>query len=105
MGKHIKTWNILSRLLFLLVFVVSIGVFFMTHTGDSWVDFAINMAFDAIAVLFLVIYFETCARPLAKAVWALDSVTRDIRSSGDDQKALWARYSRDRAPLRLPPPG
>lgn len=86
-------------MLFLLVFVISLGVFFMTHTGDNWVDFAINMAFDAIAVLFLVIYFETCARPLAKTVWALDSVTRDIQSSGEDQKTLWNRYSRDIAPF------
>ncbi len=99
MGKHIKAWNILSRLLFVFVFIISVGVFFLTRSGNGWVDFAINLVFDIVAILFIIVYFEGCARPLGKAVWSLDAVTRDILSSREDQRGLWARYGRDAAPF------
>jgi biopolymer transport protein ExbB/TolQ len=99
MGNHIKAWNALSRVLFLLVFAASLGVFYLTHTGESYADLIINLSFDLVAALFLVIYFAGCARPLVKVASALSRATDDILRFEDDTKALWERFIRESAPF------
>ncbi len=99
MGKRIKAWNVLSRALFILVFAASIGVFYLTKTGEGWTDFIINLIFAVAAGVFLIIYFAGCARPLAKVASAIARVTDSIRasgeSSGESSKELWTRYSQN----------
>jgi hypothetical protein len=99
MGNRIKGWNVLSRVLFILVFVASLGVFYLTHTGEGYTDLVINLAFDLVAALFLVIYFAGCARPVAKVASALSRVTDEIVQSPDDTKTLWERFSKNTAPF------
>ena len=93
MGNRIKAWNVLSRIVLIVVFAASIGVFYFTRSGIGWTDFIINLVFAVIAGTFLIVYFAGSARPLARVAAALDRVTDDIRSSGADPKELWARYS------------
>ena len=93
MGNRIKAWNVLSRVVLILVFAASIGVFYFTRSGNGWTDFIINLVFAVIAATFLIVYFAGSARPLARVAAALDRVTDDIRSSGAEPKELWARYS------------
>ena len=45
MGNRIKAWNLLSRVVFILVFAASIGVFWLTRTGEGFLDFVINLVF------------------------------------------------------------
>lgn len=97
MGNRIKAWNVLSRVIFILVFAASIGVFWLTRTGEGFTDFIINLVFAFLAGLFLVIYFAGSARPLAKVAAALSRVTENIRGSDEEPKALWARYSQNTA--------
>lgn len=99
MGTRIKLWNIFSRVLFILVFAASVGVFYMTRTGEGWVDFIINLIFDGIAAAALIAYFAGCARPVARVASALSRVTEDILLSDEDTKSLWARYSQNPAPF------
>jgi hypothetical protein len=99
MGNRIKAWNALSRVLFILAFAASLGVFYLTHTGESYVDLIINLTFDLVAALFWVIYFAGCARPLSKMASAMSRVTDNILQSSDDQKTLWERYGKNTAPF------
>ncbi len=95
MGKKIKAWNALSRVLFLIVFAASIGVFWLTRTGEGLTDFLINLVFAAVAGIFLVIYFEGSARPLARIASALSRKASDIRNSDETPRELWTRYSQN----------
>ena len=95
MGKRIKAWNVISRILFILVFAASIGVFYLTKTGEGWTDFIINIIFAVIAAIFLICYFAGCARPLAGVASALSRVTENIRSSGETPKERWSRFSQN----------
>ena len=97
MGNRIKAWNLLSRVLFILVFAASIGVFYLTRSGNGWTDFIINLVFALIAAVFLIVYFAGSARPLARAASALARVTDNIRGTGEDTKELWTRYSQNGA--------
>lgn len=97
MGKRIKAWNLLSRILFILVFAASIGVFYLTRSGNGLTDFIINLVFAVIAAVFLIIYFAGSARPLARVASALANVTEDIRVSREDTKELWPRFSQNSA--------
>ena len=99
MGKSTKLWGLLSRLLFALVFVASIGVFFITKTGSGWVDFIINMMFSGLVLLFLVIFFEGCIGPMGRVTSALRHVTDDIRTDAGSQGELWQNYGTDLAPF------
>ncbi len=99
MGKRITLWNVISRILFLVVFAASVGVFYMTRSGEGYVDLMINLIFDAIAGLALVVYFEGCARPAARLASALNRVTADILGSDEDMRSLWGRYSQNPAPF------
>ena len=75
MGRKVKAWNVFSRLIFLLAFAGSAGAFWFTRTGGGTMDLVINAAFDVIAALFIIIYFEGCARPLSRVVSSLSQVT------------------------------
>ena len=99
MGNRIKAWNVLSRILFILVFAASLAVFWFTRTGEGYMDLIINLVFAAAAAIFLIIYFAGSARPLAKVAAALSDVTEDIVESGDDPKKLWERYGRNEKPF------
>ena len=96
MGNRIKAWNVVSRVIFILVFAASIGVFYLTKTGEGWTDFIINLIFAVIAGIFLIIYFAGSARPLAKVAAALDRVTdNSIHGSAETPKERWARFSQN----------
>ena len=95
MGNRIKAWNVVSRILFIVVFAASIGVFYLTRTGEGWTDFIINLVFAAIAAAFLIRYFAGSARPLAKEAAALARVTDNIRGSAESSRDRWARYSQN----------
>ncbi len=95
MGNRIKAWNIFSRLLFILVFAASIGAFYLTRTGQGYMDFVINLVFAFIAAAFLIGYFAGCARPLARVVTALARVTDNIQRSGEEPRDIWNRYSQN----------
>ena len=97
MGNRIKAWNVLSRILFILVFAASIGVFYLTRSGNGWTDFIINIVFAVIAAIFLIVYFAGSARPLARVASALARVTDNIRGTGEDTRELWTRYSQNGA--------
>ena len=99
MGNRIKAWNVLSRILFIVVFAASLAVFWFTRTGKGYMDLAINLVFAAAAACFLIAYFAGCARPMAKTAAALSRVTEDIIESGDDPKTLWERYSQREKPF------
>ena len=99
MNHHIKAWNAVSRLIFILVFAASLAVFWFTRTGEGYLDLAINLVFAVIAMIFLIVYFAGCARPLAKMVTALSRVTEDIFRAADDPKRLWEKYGQDPAPF------
>ncbi len=95
MGKRIKAWNVFSRILFLVVFAASIGVFWLTRTGTGYTDFFINLVFAALAGIFLILYFEGSARPLARIASALARKTEDIRDADATPRELWNRYSQN----------
>ena len=99
MGNRIKAWNVLSRVLFIIVFAASLAVFWFTRTGRGYMDLIINLVFAAAAAIFLIIYFAGSARPLARVAAALSDVTEDIEESGDDPKKLWERYGRNEKPF------
>lgn len=99
MGGRIRARNVLSRVLFILVFAASLGVFYLTRTGEGYMDFIINLIFAAVAATVLMVYFVGCARPLSRMALALDRVTESILASADDAKTLWSRYSQDPTPF------
>ena len=99
MGNRIKAWNLLARVMFIVVFAASLGVFYFTRSGNGWSDLIINLVFAVIAALFLIGYFAGCARPLARMAAALDRVTQQLEESDEDRKTLWARYSQNTAPF------
>ena len=93
--KGTRTWNVAGRLLFLLAFAASAAVFWFARTDEGYMDLVINGVFDAVAALFVIIYFEGCARPLGKVVSSLRRVTEEIRSSRGGPEAMWERLSRE----------
>lgn len=93
--KGARTWNVAGRLLFLLAFAASAAVFWFARTGEGYMDLIINGVFDAVAALFVIIYFEGCARPLGKVVSSLRRVTEEIRGSRGGPEAMWERFSRE----------
>ena len=99
MGTRIKIWNLISSILFILAFAASLGVFYLTKSGQGYTDFIINLVFDTIAAIFLLIYFFGCAGPVAKMAAALDRVKEDILRSEEDTKTIWARFSKNPAPF------
>lgn len=99
MGTRIKLWNLFSALLFILAFAASLGVFYLTRSGEGYTDFIINLAFDAVAAIFILIYFLGCAGPVARMASALSRVKDDILCAEEEPKALWARYSKNNAPF------
>lgn len=99
MGTRIKIWNLISSILFILAFAASLGVFYLTKSGQGYTDFIINLVFDTIAALFIVIYFFGCARPVARMAAALDRVKEDILRSEEDTKTIWVRFSKNPAPF------
>ena len=99
MGTRIKLWNFFSALLFILAFAASLGVFYLTRAGEGHLDFIINLIFDALAAIFILIYFLGCAGPAARMASALNRVKNDILCAEEEPKALWARYSKNNAPF------
>lgn len=95
MGTRVKAWNVFSRIVFLLAFAASAGVFYLTRTGEGYIDLIINLAFDVVAAIFIIIYFEGCARPLARVTAALARVTDSIRGTRGDPDSLWDAYGKD----------
>lgn len=95
MGMRVKVWNAVSRVLFLLAFAASAAVFWFARTGGGYLDLAINGAFDVVAALFIIIYFEGCARPLSKVAVSLMRVTDEIRVSRGKPDSMWDRFSRE----------
>ena len=95
MGKRITAWNFISRVLFLLVFAASIGVFWLTRTGEGFADFIINLIFAVLAAGFLIGYFVGCAGPLGRVTAALARVTENIENAGQTPRELWDRYSQN----------
>lgn len=96
MGRKIKGLNALGRILFLLIFIVSLGVFWLTRSGDGWIDFILNCVFDLIAIGFILAYFASSARPLARLACALDETAEEIRSRAGvgDSAALWKEFGK-----------
>ncbi len=99
MGTKIRLWNTFGYILFLLVFAASLGVFYFTRSGDGYVDFMINLVFEAVIAVFLVVYIFGCAAPAARMVAKLNRVREDILCAEEDPKSLWARYSKNPAPF------
>ncbi len=99
MGTKIRLWNTFGYILFLLVFAASLGVFYFTRSGDGYVDFMINLVFEAVIAVFLVVYIFGCAAPAARMVAKLNRVREDILCAEEDPKTLWARYSKNPAPF------
>ena len=99
MGTRIKAWNVLSRILFIIVFAASLAVFWFTHTGNSYTDLIINLVFAAAAGCFLIGYFAGCARPLAKTAAALSDAAEDIEEAGADIKTIRDRFASREAPF------
>jgi len=99
MGTRIRLWNVFSALLFILAFAVSLGVFYFTHTGENYMDLVINLAFDVLAAIFVLIYFIGCAGPAARMAAALRRVKNDILCAEEEPKNLWTRYSKNTAPF------
>lgn len=99
MGTRIRLWNFFSALLFILAFAASLGVFYLTRAGEGHMDFLINLVFDALAAIFILIYFLGCAGPAARMASALNRVKNDILCADEEPKALWARYSKNNAPF------
>lgn len=94
MGKRVKALNTMGRIIYLVIFVLSFGVFYLTKTGDGWTDFILNCIFDLLAAGFLIGYFSGCARPLAKLTVALDKGARAIQAEPPEAepKELWTKY-------------
>ena len=99
MGTKIKLWNAFGCILFLLVFAASLGVFWFTSSGEGYMDFIINLAFEAVVAIFLMVYIIGCAGPAARMAAALDRVKEDILCAEEEPKVLWARYSKNAAPF------
>lgn len=98
MAKRIKGLNIAARLVFILVFALSVAVFWFSKSGQGWMDFILNCSFDLIAALFIIAYFAGSARPLAKMTAALEDVTNTIRNraAAADPKTLWADLGKEK---------
>ncbi len=98
MGKKIKSLNVWGRILYIAVFAVSLGVFWLTRSGEGWIDLGLNLIFDLAAMLFIISYFAGSARPVAKLVSALDTVAGSIRSRAatSEPKALWQELSKEK---------
>lgn len=98
MGKKIKSLNVWGRILYIAVFAVSLGVFWLTRSGEGWIDLGLNLIFDLAAMLFIIRYFAGCARPVAKLVSALDAAALSIRSRAatSEPKALWQELSKEK---------
>ena len=98
MGKRIKGLNMAARLVYIVVFALSLGVFWLTRSGSGWVDFILNCSFDLIAAVVMIAYFSGSARPMAKMAAALDDVTSTIRNraAAADPKTLWADLGKEK---------
>lgn len=96
MGKKIKALNTVGRILYLIVFAASLAVFWLTRSGEGWIDLILNCIFDAAAIGFILAYFAGSARPLAKMACALDEATDTIRSrtGAGDPAALWKEFGK-----------
>lgn len=99
MGTRVKLWNLFSGLLFILAFAASLGVFYLTRSGEGYTDFIINLIFDTVAAIFILVYFIGCAGPVSRMASALSRVKDDILCADEEPKALWARYSKNTAPF------
>ena len=99
MGTRIKLWNALGCILLLAVFAASLGVFWLTRSGDGFADLFINLIFCAVAFLVLAVYFLFCAGPLTRMVSAMGRVKEDILFAEEEPKTLWARYSKNESPF------
>ena len=95
MAKRIKTANVLGRIVFLVLVILSLAVFYFSRSGNGWTDFALNCAFDVAAVIALAVFFEGCARPLAGLSSALDRATKKILNEPNDAdvRELWKKYA------------
>ena len=98
MGRRIKALNTVGRIVYFLIFAASLAVFWFTRSGNGWVDFGLNCAFDLAAAIFIIAYFGGSARPLAKLSCALDEVTDTIRSraGAGDPAALWKEFGKEK---------
>ena len=99
MGTRIKAWNVLSRMIFIIVFAASLAVFWFTRTGSGYMDLLINLIFAAAAGCFLIGYFAGCARPLAKVAAALSNAAEDIEEAGSELRVLRERYAQRESPF------
>ena len=95
MAKRIKTANVLGRVIFLILIALSLGVFYLSRSGNGWMDFALNCAFDTAAIIVLAVFFSGCARPLVQLSFALDRATKKILNEPEDAdpRALWKKYA------------
>ena len=98
MGRKIKNLNVWGRILYIAVFAVSLGVFWLTRSGEGWIDLGLNLIFDLAAMLFILCYFAGSARPVAKLVSALDAAAGSVRSRAAtaEPKALWQELSKEK---------
>lgn len=99
MGTKIKLWNTLGYILFLLVFAASLAVFYFTRTAEDSMAFIINLAFEAVIAIFLVVYIFGCAVPAARMAARLSWMRDEILYSQEDSQGLWNRYSKNAAPF------
>lgn len=100
MGTKIKLWNAFGCILFLFVFAASLGVFWFTRSGEGLAALIINLSFEVVVAIFLVVYIFGCAGPAARMVSALERVKEDIICAEEEPKALFARYTKNAAPFR-----
>ena len=98
MGRRIRALNTVGRIVYFLIFAASLGVFWLTRSGDGWIDLGLNCLFDLAAVIFIIAYFGGSARPLARLACALDEVTDTIRShaAAGDPAALWKEFGTEK---------
>lgn len=98
MGKRVKGLNITARIVYILVFALSLAVFWYSKSGQGWIDFILNCSFDLIAAIFLIAYFAGSARPVARMTAALEDVTNTIRNraAAADPKTLWADLGKEK---------
>ncbi len=98
MANRIKGLNITARLIFLLVFALSVAVFWFTRTAGDGMDLILNGVFDLVAAVFLIAYFAGSARPTAKLAAALDDMTDTIRNkaTASDPKTLWQELGKEK---------
>lgn len=98
MGKRVKGLNVMARIIYILVFALSVAVFWYSRSGRGWTDFILNCSFDLVAAIFLMAYFAGSARPVGKLTAALEDVTNTIRNraAAADPKTLWADMSKEK---------